>query len=108
MGLAKYEKASAEIQYGSFYGMFMDISEKQLDAVRKNKAFTDTGLMWDCGIVESGSNIGLAAVDDAAARLCAFGKRTEREASLKRKMRSWQTRGCSGRWDIQMRRSVTG
>ena len=84
MGLAKYEKASAEIQYGSFYGMFMDISEKQLDAVRKNEAFTDTGLMWDCGIVESGSNIGLAAVDDAAARLCAFGKRTE-EGSLPEK-----------------------
>ena len=60
VGLAKYEKASAEIQYGSFYGMFMDISEKQLDAVRKNEAFTDTGLMWDCGIVESGSDIGLA------------------------------------------------
>lgn len=84
MGLAKYEKASAEIQYGSFYGMFMDISEKQLDAVKKNEAFTDTGLMWDCGVVESGSNIGLAAVDDAAARLCAFGKRTE-EGSLPEK-----------------------
>ncbi|MEI3504045.1 MAG: hypothetical protein V8Q42_10490 [Anaerovoracaceae bacterium] len=65
--------------------------------------------MWDCGIVESGSNIGLAAVDDAAARLCAFGKRTEEGSLPEKENEIMADRGMlRGRWDIQISRSVTG
>ena len=70
LGLVRYERAYAEEQYGTYHGMFMDISSDQQDAVRKNSVFTDIGIMYDCGEVKSDDSISLTAMDDTAAGLC--------------------------------------
>lgn len=75
VGTVKYEKVSAEEEYGRFTGMLKNLTEEDLDKVLKDSDFTEVGLMYGCGSVESEATISLKALDEKARDLSCMSDR---------------------------------
>lgn len=73
-GLVKYDKAAADIRYGTYYGMFSPVTESQLEAVKENTAFTDIGIMRRCGSVDSKKPTSVIYLDSTAVSLSSYSK----------------------------------
>lgn len=74
-GIVKYEKISSEAEYGRFTGMLKNLTSEDLDKVLKDENFTELGLMYDCGLVESDATISLKALDEGARDLSCLNRR---------------------------------
>lgn len=75
VGIVKYEKISLEAEYGRFTGMLKNLTSEDLDKVLKDENFTELGLMYDCGLVESDATISLKALDEDARDLSCLNRR---------------------------------
>lgn len=71
-GLIRYDRAAADIQYGTYYGMFSSVTENQLEAVKENAAFTDIGIMRRCGSLDCAKPASLIYLDSTAVSLSSY------------------------------------
>lgn len=69
MGIVKYEKLSAEEEYGKYAGMLKNLTKEDLKKVQGNESFTELGMLHWCGSVESDAYISLEALDETARNL---------------------------------------
>lgn len=65
-GLTKYEKVNAELKYGRSYGTFHNVSEAELEEIKRHSEFSETGVMTSAGMINWKKTVFCVAADQTA------------------------------------------
>ncbi|MDO5294737.1 MAG: ABC transporter permease [bacterium] len=73
-GMIKMQKENAADTYGSYYGIFLSLTDKQLSEVQRRAELSKIGIMTSAGIIEGNEKGGFVSTDETVRELLPYNQ----------------------------------